>query len=189
MALAEQKNKTLNKKEQATTWFKELRNQICAEFENIEDELSEGPKKDLSPGRFERKAWSRKNIDQPNESGSILSGGGEMSLMKGRVFEKVGVNFSEVWGNFSPEFTAQIPGADESNGAFWASGISLVAHMQSPLVPAVHMNTRMIVVGNGAKLWFGGGADLTPMYPNTKDTADFHAVFEACCDRFDPDYY
>ena len=174
-----------DRKTQAAAWFKDIRNQICAEFEALEDELSGGPKTDMAPGRFERTPWERPNSGQPNESGSILSGGGEMSVMRGRVFEKVGVNFSEVYGTFSPEFAKQIPGADESGGQFWASGVSLVAHMQSPLVPAVHMNTRMIVT---SKSWFGGGADLTPMYPNEQDSAEFHAAFKECCERHDKDY-
>ena len=162
----------------AASWFKELRDQICAEFEKIEDELGG----DQTAGRFERTPWERENTDQPNESGSILKGGGEMSVMRGRVFEKVGVNFSEVHGTFSPEFASKIPGAEESDGQFWASGISLVAHMCSPLVPAVHMNTRMIVT---SKSWFGGGADLTPMYKDDQDTADFHAALKDCCERHD----
>jgi coproporphyrinogen III oxidase len=164
----------------ASAWFRDLRDQICAEFEAIENELLAGQKSTLPPGRFERKPWTRSDSGKPNESGSILNGGGEISLMKGRVFEKVGVNISEVWGTFSPEFASKIPGADESNGEFWAGGISLVAHMQSPLVPAVHMNTRMIVT---SKSWFGGGADLTPMYPDAEDTEQFHKALEECCER------
>ncbi len=174
------------RKEQASTWFKTLRDDICAEFEAIETELSDGPKSDLDVGTFERTPWQRDNIDEPNESGSILKGGGEMSVMRGRVFEKVGVNISQVYGVFSEEFAARIPGAEDSNGAFWASGISLVAHMQNPFVPAVHMNTRMIVTSKG---WFGGGADLTPMFPDEQDTQDFHDALKACCDRHDPSYY
>lgn len=169
-------------KQQSSQWFKDLRDDICLKFEAIEDELSSGSKADLPAGRFERKPWSREETDQPNESGSILKGGGEISLMRGRVFEKVGVNISTVHGTFSEEFRSKIPGAEESNGAFWASGISLVAHMQSPLVPAVHMNTRMIVT---SKSWFGGGADLTPMIPNDEDAQDFHAAFKTCCDGHD----
>ena len=169
-----------DRKQQAATWFKTLRDDICAEFERLEDTLSGGPKLDMPPGRFERKPWERENSGQPNESGSILSGGGEMSIMRGRVFEKVGVNISTVHGVFSPEFAEKIPGAVESGGHFWASGVSLVAHMQSPLVPAVHMNTRMIVTSKG---WFGGGADLTPMHPDKEDTFAFHKAFEECCGR------
>lgn len=168
---------TDDRKHQAASWFRNLRDRICAEFEKIEREF--GPASGtLGPGTFERKKWHR---DENPENG-----GGEMSIMRGQVFEKVGVNFSEVHGAFSEEFRKQIPGATENGGEFWASGISLVAHMRSPLVPAVHMNTRMIVT---SKSWFGGGADLTPMIPNTKDAEDFHAALKACCDRHSPDYY
>jgi coproporphyrinogen III oxidase len=163
---------TEDPKQQAASWFRTLRDRICAEFESIEAEF--GP----APAKFERKNWDR--------DGSPENGGGEMSIMRGRVFEKVGVNFSKVRGTFSEEFRKQIPGAVDNDGAFWASGISLVAHMQSPLVPAVHMNTRMIVT---SKSWFGGGADLTPMISNANDAEDFHAALEACCDRHDPSYY
>jgi coproporphyrinogen III oxidase len=178
---------TLDKHKQAASlWFRSLRDLICAEFEKIEGELSGGNCASLPPGAFERTPWSRADSDEPNASGSILKGGGEMSVMRGRVFEKVGVNISEVHGRFSDEFAAKIPGAAENGGGFWACGISLVAHMQSPHVPAVHMNTRMIATSKG---WFGGGADLTPIVPNTEDTAMFHGAFKACCDRHDPSYY
>lgn len=171
-----------NKKKQASQWFRSLRDDICTEFEKIETELDG----DKPAGVFERKPWNRENEAKPNHSGSILLGGGEISLMRGRVFEKVGVNISEVHGTFSPEFADKIPGATESDGQFWASGISLVAHMRSPLVPAVHMNTRMIVTSKG---WFGGGADLTPMIEDEQDTKDFHTAFKTCCDGHDPSYY
>jgi len=171
------------RKDRAFAWFKTLRDQICAEFEAIEAGFESGK---AHPGRFERKPWDRASLDQPNHSGSQLNGGGEISLMHGRVFEKVGVNISCVHGTFSEQFAASIPGAKDSDGQFWAAGISLVAHMQSPLVPAVHMNTRMIVT---SKAWFGGGADLTPMYPKDSDTQDFHAALKACCDRHDEAYY
>ena len=174
------------KKELAATWFQDLRDQICDTFETLEDELTGGNKTDLEAGRFERKPWQRAKTDQPNESGSILNGGGVMSVMRGRVFEKVGVNFSQVHGRFSPEFAEKVPGADESDGEFWACGVSLVAHMQSPLVPATHMNTRMIVTSKG---WFGGGADLTPMVENDEDTKAFHAALKENCDAHNPDYY
>jgi len=167
-----------DQKTSAANWFASLRDQICSAFESIEDDL-QGPMSDRDPGRFERSAWTR-----PDAEGAP-GGGGEMSIMRGRVFEKVGVNISKVEGTFSEEFRARIPGAEE-DGKFWAAGVSLVAHMQSPLVPAVHMNTRHIVTSKG---WFGGGADLTPMVPDDDDTATFHAALQAACDAHDPAYY
>jgi coproporphyrinogen III oxidase len=162
-------------KDAARKWFESLRDRICAEFEKIEDEAS-GTHRELPAGRFERKAWERKrDAEGPHKDAD--RGGGVMSVMKGRVFEKVGVNVSTVFGEFSPDFAKQIPGADK-DPRFFASGISLVAHMRSPKVPAVHMNTRFIVT---TKSWFGGGADLTPMVPNDADTRDFHAALQAAC--------
>ncbi len=164
---------TGDRKTEARAWFEALRDRLCAAFEAIEADYA-GPLRDRPPGRFERTAWERPG-----------GGGGVMSVLRGRVFEKVGVNVSAVFGEFSPEFRKQIPGA-EADGRFWAGGISLVAHLQSPKVPAAHMNTRHIVTAKG---WFGGGADLTPMVPDAGDTADFHAALKAACDRFDPGYY
>jgi coproporphyrinogen III oxidase len=178
MTLSAKQHTPEDLKIEASRWFETLRDRICAAFEKIEDDLA-GTHADLPPGRFERKPWERQN-----EDGSP-GGSGVMALMKGRVFEKVGVNFSGVHGTFSTDFRKQIPGAEET-GAFFATGISLVAHMHSPLVPAVHMNTRHIAT---SKSWFGGGADLTPMYPDEKDTADFHTAFKTTCDKFDPAYH
>ncbi|MBU6471306.1 MAG: oxygen-dependent coproporphyrinogen oxidase [Alphaproteobacteria bacterium] len=167
------------RKARARAWFEELRDRICAAFEAIEDEAPAAVSGGLPPGRFVRKAWDRPREDDQD------SGGGVMSLMHGRVFEKVGVNVSTVYGRFSPDFAKQVEGAAE-DPRFWASGISLVAHLRNPHVPAVHMNTRHIVTTKG---WFGGGADLTPMFPNEEDAAEFHAALKAACDAHDPAYY
>ena len=167
-------------KELAAGWFAGLRDRICAAFEAIEADHA-GTHADWTAGRFERQAWSRPDP----EAGDGDGGGGVMSVMRGRVFEKVGVNVSTVFGTFTPEFRKQIPGA-AGDGRFWASGISLVAHLHSPLVPAVHMNTRHIVTSSA---WFGGGADLTPMFPVAEDSRDFHAALQAACDAFDPGYH
>jgi coproporphyrinogen III oxidase len=158
-------------KERAVVWFQSLRDLICEKFESLEQELK-GSFED--PGHFERTEWQH-----------LDGGGGTMSLMKGRVFEKVGVSVSTVHGTFSPGFQKQIPGADE-NPQFWATGISLVAHMCSPHVPAVHMNTRYIVTSKG---WFGGVADMTPFYAVDEDTELFHSAFKEACDAYDKSYY
>jgi coproporphyrinogen III oxidase len=157
---------------EARTWFEQLRDRICAEFEAIEREAG-------SDARFEYLPWDR--TDPAGEPG----GGGVRGAMKGRVFEKVGVNVSTVGGTFEGDFAKSIHGAGE-DPRFFATGISLVAHMANPHAPAVHMNTRFL---RTTKQWFGGGADLNPPLPIAEDTADFHATLKAACDRHDPTYY
>jgi coproporphyrinogen III oxidase len=174
------------RKQRARAWFENLRDTICASFEAIEDQLA-GPNETSprEPGRFARTEWTRPPERRAGGKQDEDLGGGVMSVMTGRVFEKVGVNVSTVYGEFSEQFRQQIPGAD-ADPRFWASGISLVAHPRSPLVPAAHMNTRMIVT---TKSWFGGGGDLTPTFPVEADTRDFHAAFQRACDAHDPAYY
>ncbi len=164
--------------QQAAAWFRSLRDAICAAFEALEDaapaDLYPGP-----AGRFVRTPW-----DRPE------GGGGEMSMLKGRLFEKAGVHISTVHGQFSPEFAKSIPGA-EADPRFFATGISLIAHLSNPHVPAVHMNTRFITT---TKSWFGGGADLTPLmaadrHPDAPDAVTFHTALKAACDAADPAYY
>ncbi|MEG3165883.1 oxygen-dependent coproporphyrinogen oxidase [Sphingomonas sp. PB2P19] len=156
----------------ARTWFESLRDRICAEFEAIEREAG-------SDASFTYTPWDR--IDPSGEPG----GGGVRGVMKGKVFEKVGVNVSTVGGTFEGEFAKSIHGAGE-DPRFFATGISLVAHMANPHVPAVHMNTRFLVT---TRRWFGGGADLNPPLPIAEDTESFHAVMKAACDAHDPSYY
>ena len=155
-------------------WFEKLRDNICGQFETIESEAEDSPLSNQPSGHFQRKNWTRDG-----------GGGGQISVMHGRVFEKVGVNISVVHGQFAEDFRAQIPGATD-DGQFWAGGISLVAHPQNPFVPAAHMNTRFVIT---SKAWFGGGGDLTPLIPAPKQANTFHADLKACCDRHDPDYY
>jgi coproporphyrinogen III oxidase len=159
----------------ARSWFEDLQGRILHAFEALEDEA--GPPLYREPaGRFEKTPWKRGD-------GSEDLGGGTMAVMRGRLFEKVGVHVSCVYGTFAPEFARTIPGADKSGGRFWASGISLIAHMHSPRVPAVHMNTRMLVT---SEAWFGGGADLTPLLDTQRnqenpDALDFHESMRKAC--------
>jgi coproporphyrinogen III oxidase len=157
----------------ARTWFESLRDAICAEFEAIEREAG-------SDAAFDYQPW-----DRTDAAGVPNGGGGVRGLMQGQVFEKVGVNVSTVGGTFEGEFAKSIHGAGE-DPRFFATGISLVAHMANPHVPAVHMNTRFLVT---TKRWFGGGADLNPPLPYEEDTEEFHAVLKAACDAHDPDHY
>ncbi len=156
----------------SATWFSALRDRICTECEAIEDEFAADRPEDGSPGRFEQTPWQRPG-----------GGGGTIAVMRGRVFEKVGVNISTVSGEFSPEFRNDIPGA-AADPRFWAGGISLVAHLCSPLVPAVHLNTRHIVT---SRSWFGGGSDLTPIYQDADAEGAFHTALAAACATYDPD--
>ena len=160
-----------SRKETAAAWFAELRDRLCTALEAIEEDAAPG---EAPAGRFERTPWQREG-----------GGGGVMAVMRGRVFEKAGVNVSTVHGEFAPEFRGEIPGAEE-DPRFWASGVSVVVHPVSPHVPAAHMNTRYI---GTAEAWFGGGADLTPLTPEPADTASFHAALRSACDAYEPGAY
>jgi coproporphyrinogen III oxidase len=152
----------------ATAYFHDLQGRLCAAFEAFEPQ-----------SRFTARRWSK-------PAGHRLQGGGESRLMRGSVFEKVGVNVSHVWGVFSPEARGQVAGADASDGRFTACGISLVAHMTNPYVPAVHMNLRYL---RTSRDWFGGGSDLTPTFLFEEDTTEFHAALRAACDSYRADAY
>ena len=158
---------TENQKTTAEKWFSKLRDKICKEFEDIENSLS-------NKNSFKIKNWKRDG-----------GGGGKMSIMKGNIFEKVGVNISTVYGKFSENFRSNIPGA-EDDGKFWASGISVVSHPKNPFVPAAHMNTRLIVT---SKTWFGGGGDITPMKPSKVMSREFHNDLKKTCNRHNENYY
>ena len=152
----------------AVAFFRGLQDRICASFEGFEDGV-----------KFEQTEWER-------GADHRLKGGGRMRVMRGKVFEKVGVNVSHVWGKLSDQGMAQVQGAKESGGQFTASGISLVTHMANPFVPTVHMNLRFM---HTSKVWFGGGADLTPTFPFDEDTADFHTALKAAADGYRPGAY
>tara|TARA_Y100001970_G_scaffold293743_1_gene442799 strand:- start:4502 stop:5341 length:840 start_codon:yes stop_codon:yes gene_type:complete len=160
-------------KKKASKWFRDLRDKICERFEEIEKNYS-GSMTKFDSGKFQRKSWKRPG-----------GGGGEISILKGRVFEKVGVNYSKVYGELSPQFKNKIPGA-EKDPTFWASGISIVAHMNSPLIPAAHMNTRYILT---SEHWFGGGIDLTPTFPEDNETSFFHKELQKICNSYNDKCY
>ena len=161
--------------QRARAWFETLRDRICAEFEAIEREAG-------SDAAFLYDPWRRQAVE--GDAGE--TGGGVRGLMKGKVFEKVGVNVSTVAGGLAKDFAGTINGASAEQNAFSATGISLVAHMSNPHVPAVHMNTRFLTT---TKAWLGGGADLNPPLPYAEDTTEFHAVLKAACDPHGADYY
>ena len=162
-------------KQQIQNNFTTIRDEIRNTFSDIEAEYHKKQSLTSAPSCFEQKNWDF----------TLGEGHGEMSLMRGNVFEKVGVNYSNVWGDFDPKFRNDIPGTEES-GEFWAGGVSVVAHMTSPLLPALHLNVRCISTG---KLWFGGGADMTPTFAREQDTNLFHESLKNTCDQYDNNYY
>jgi len=168
------------RKQRARDGFEALRDRLCATFEAIEEEYTAGQHAEMPPGKFVRTPTTRHSDDGGD------AGGGIMSVMHGRVFEKAGVNTSTVNGLLSPD-AAKTLGAPDDDRRFWASSISVIAHLRNPHVPAVHMNTRLMITTSGS--WFGGGADLTPMFPNAEDEADFHAAMQRACDRYGPQTY
>ena len=176
MVVNENFGSSLHKKK-AEEWFKFIRDELCSALEKIEDTVK-GPNvsSQRDPGRFQKQDWLREEQN---------GGGGTMSILRGRVFEKAGVNISTVHGIFSDEFKAKIPGATV-DPRFWATGVSVVVHPLSPHVPTAHMNTRMIVTTDG---WFGGGGDLTPVNPEKNQTDKFHEAFKHVCNRHDSNYY
>ncbi len=175
--------KIINYQVKSKAWFLKLRNLICKDFEEIEKQnldFNSTKKHNLNFNHgFKKRNWKRPG-----------GGGGIIALMKGNVFEKVGVNVSTVYGIFPDDFKTQIPGA-EISGKFWASGISVVAHMKNPKVPAAHMNTRFLLTGDGAnrKFWFGGGCDLTPMTKKQDERKTFHQKLKSMCDKHNKNYY
>lgn len=209
-----------DKKQMAQTWFRELRDQICARFEALESsyikETQSADPASLEPlsrepipqmvstsappllragsAKQETMQISPFTIHPPHFTQTTWNrpegGGGVMSIMKGEVFEKVGVNISTVHGEFSDTFRKEMPLVND-DPRFWATGISLVAHMKNPHVPNVHMNTRMIITGDGdnARIWFGGGGDLNPVFPVAEETEFFHAAYKRACDATDAGYY
>jgi len=189
-------NEMAAEKARASAWFAELRDAICAAFETLEDEQTTGPHADLPSGRFERKETKRAGEGHDAEEGGDQGGGVMSVLREGRCFEKVGVNISTVYGQLGERAQRSLTARKKILGLaddprFWASGISLVAHMRSPKCPAVHMNTRMFWTPGDDRgaWWFGGGSDLNPMVEVAEDTAFFHDTLKAACDRHDPAYY
>ena len=172
-----------DKKQKAADRFKQIRLDICAIMEKIEHDYQQETSIIEKKLQFNHNPWQRQ---YDNDEHKQLLGSGETGMMKGNVFEKIGINFSHVHGTFSEEFSKEIPGATESNGDFWASGVSFVAHPSNPFVPAAHMNIRMIATSQS---WFGGGGDLNPAIAHDDDTAAFHNALKQTCDNYDSDAY